>query len=200
MAQYLLTHEWALGLLMSAIVAALIGLIVGYSRLVERLASRRPKSAPPKAETHPASRVVSRAIGEAPAPSTIEAIGNFIMSRVFGAAGDVETINVEQRSYAVEQPRERPGTEAGNDVPGLADQLGTLDDDQLLDILAELRDEAGEYRFAESRVAKFIGGRVEDRLAQVRAVRGTEPPVPSGRVLRVRDEAGERVIPFREGK
>lgn len=103
-------------------------------------------------------------------------------------------IPTEQRSHAVERPREHLGTEDGNDVPPLVELLGTLDDDALLDILAGLRGEDGAYRFAESRVAKFIGGRVEDRLAQVREVRGTEKPTPPGRILRVRDERGERVI------
>lgn len=104
---------------------------------------------------------------------------------------------VEQRSDAAERPREPAGTEEGNAVPDLVEQLSQLDDDQLLDILAELRGADGEYRYAESRVAKFIGGRVEDRLAQVRDVRGTERPAPAGRLLRVRDNVGERVIPFR---
>lgn len=103
----------------------------------------------------------------------------------------------EQRSYAVEQLTEPPGTVAGNDVPDLAEQLSALDDMALLDILARMRDDTGDYRYAESRVAKFIPGRVEDNLARVRDVRGTEKPLPPGRVLRVRDQSGERVIPFR---
>ena len=77
--------------------------------------------------------------------------------------------------------------------------LERCDDDQLLAVLAELIDDTGDWRFAESRVAKFIPGRVEDRLAQVRAIRDTVPPSPPGRQLRVRDETGERLIPM-EGR
>jgi hypothetical protein len=65
----------------------------------------------------------------------------------------------------------------------------------LLDALSQVRTDDGEYRFAESRIGRFIGGRLEDRIAQVREVRGVEPP-PSGRTLKVRDAQGERVIPF----
>jgi hypothetical protein len=65
-------------------------------------------------------------------------------------------------------------------VPGLVEQLEAMDDDQLLDILALIGDADGAYRFAESRVAKFIPGRVEDRLTQVREVRHTEKPAPPG--------------------
>lgn len=34
----------------------------------------------------------------------------------------------------------------------------------------------GSYKYAESRIAKFIGGRTEDRIAQVRAIRGVVVP------------------------
>jgi hypothetical protein len=177
-----------IGLAMSVLIAVVLGLIVGYSLLMERLAARRPKS-----EAHP---VISRAIGEA-TPTTRPTLIDLIMSPFLGPAGEVEPIATEQRSYAVEQRREQMGTEDGNDVPDLAELLEQLDDDQLLDILARLQSEDGAFRFAESRVAKFVGGRVEDRLAQVRDVRGTEKP-PSGRLLRVRDGAGERQIPIRK--
>lgn len=102
----------------------------------------------------------------------------------------------KRRSYAVEQHAELPGTAPVEHVPDLVEQLSRLDDDGLLGVLAQLRTQAGEYRFAESRVAKFIPGRLEDRLAQVREVRGTTPPTPAGRVLYVRDGQGERAIPF----
>lgn len=123
-----------------------------------------------------------------------------IMSRARQAVPTRAANQTEQRSDAAEPGREPSGTEAGNLVPDILERLEALDDDQLLDILALLRDDQGEYRFAESRVAKFIPGRVEDRLTQVREIRGTEKPLPPGRVLRVRDNSGERVIPFVEGQ
>lgn len=74
--------------------------------------------------------------------------------------------------------------------------LEQCDDDALLDILSLVPGADEEYRFAESRVARFVGGRVEDRIRQVREVRHTEPPPPPGRLLRVRDDQGERLIPM----
>jgi hypothetical protein len=103
----------------------------------------------------------------------------------------------EHRSYAENRPAEPSGTEERNAVPDLVELLSDLDDDALLDILARLRDADGAYRFAESRVAKFIPGKVEDRLTQVREVRHTEKPPPPGRTLRIRDAHGERVIPIK---
>ena len=123
-------------------------------------------------------------------------IARFVMSR-WASIPTLFPNRTEHGSYAVEQGRERPGTEDAEPVPDLVERLERLDDDQLLDILALLRDADGAYRFAESRVAKFIPGRVEDRLTQVREVRHTEKPAPAGRLLQVRDTAGERVIPFR---
>jgi hypothetical protein len=76
------------------------------------------------------------------------------------------------------------------------DYLEHCDNDVLLNLLAQLTDAEGDYRFAESRVAKFIPGRVEDRLSQVRAVRDTTPPPPPRRHLRVKDDHGERLIPM----
>lgn len=72
------------------------------------------------------------------------------------------------RPYATEQA----GTIDRNSVPDLAEQIGNTPDDDLLDILAQVRTVTGEYRYAESRIARFIGGRVEDRITQVRAARG----------------------------
>jgi hypothetical protein len=74
----------------------------------------------------------------------------------------------EHRSYAVEQA----GTRSAEALPDLVEQLGNVTDDTLLDILSHVRTADGEYRYAESRIARFIGGRTEDRIAQVRQARG----------------------------
>lgn len=95
------------------------------------------------------------------------------------------------RSYAVEQGSEPSGTVIGN----IAEQLGTLTDDARLAVLANITDADGNYVYADSRIAKFIGGRVEDRVRQVRDVRGTDAPPPKPQpVLRVRDNGHERLI------
>lgn len=125
---------------------------------------------------------------------------HFVMSYIFGGAGPVDQIGTEQRSNAVERSTEQPGTYPAELVPILVEHLATLDDDVLLDILALLPGEDDGYRFAESRVAKFIPGRVEDRLTQVRDIRGTQKPPPPGRQLRVKDERGERMIPIAPSK
>jgi hypothetical protein len=118
-----------------------------------------------------------------------------IMSR-YAPVPTSQTDDAEHRSYAAEPPTEPSATEAAELVPYLAEQLSDLDDDELLEVLALLKSPDG-YRFAESRIAKFIPGRDEDRISQVRAVRGVEPePAPAGRVLKVRDSAGERLIPY----
>jgi len=117
-----------------------------------------------------------------------------IMSRAVGVPGN-ESRDGEHRSDAAELGRELSGTRGRELVPALAEQLAALDDAELLEVLALIETEDG-YRFAESRIAKFIPGRVEDRLDQVRAARGTTPEPPPGRVLKVRDQAGERVIPY----
>lgn len=77
----------------------------------------------------------------------------------------------EHGSDAVERSMEPP---VGTAFQIAIDYLEQCDDDALLNILAQLQD-GDDYRFAESRIAKFIPGRVEDRLAQVRDARG-EPP------------------------
>jgi hypothetical protein len=128
-------------------------------------------------------------------PSRWSRFVSFLMSR-YVVVPTPRPVAGEQRSDAVERSTEPSGTEDGNVVPDLVEQLSALDDDALLDILARIHDADGEYRFAESRVAKFIPGRVEERLDQVRKVRHTEKPPAPGRVLRVHDQAGERVIPF----
>jgi hypothetical protein len=99
-----------------------------------------------------------------------------LMLRSTGGRLPIYAIATEQRSYAAEQPTEQPGTGGRNAVPGLREHLGTLPDDVLLRELALVVSEDGTFKYAESRIAKFIGGRVEDRIAQVRAVRGTPPP------------------------
>lgn len=113
-------------------------------------------------------------------------------SSVPAAAGSAGT----PQFHAEERPREPSGTVTWNDVLSIAEHLSTLDDDALLAVLALVEDSGGDPRFAESRVAKFIPGKVEDRLNQVRKIRGTTPPPPPGRSLKVRDAAGERVIPY----
>lgn len=50
--------------------------------------------------------------------------------------------------------------------------LENMSADELLALLATMIDNEGSYRFKEERIAKFIGGRVEDRIAQVRNERG----------------------------
>jgi hypothetical protein len=106
-----------------------------------------------------------------------------------------DPITSSHRSYAVEPTLEPAGTDDGNSVPALWEQLGTLSEDELLDILARVKDANGNPKFADSRIAKFIGGRVEDRVAQVRDVRGTESPPPKPpALLRVRDNGMERLI------
>lgn len=99
------------------------------------------------------------------------------------------------RSYAVEPSWEQDGSQSRNPVPYLAEQLEILSDDARLEVLARMVDADGKYVYADSRIAKFIGGRVEDRITQVRDVRGTEaPPRKPPAVLRVRDNGHERLI------
>ncbi len=117
----------------------------------------------------------------------------WIMSRWRAYVPAPRTILPGHRSQAVEQHGNGGEPPAGTTFGTVVDYLEHCDDEALLDILAQLMDAEGDYRFAESRVAKFIPGRVEDRLAQVRVVRDTTPP-PPGRQLRVRDDQGERVI------
>lgn len=99
------------------------------------------------------------------------------------------------RSPALDRTSEQTGSGGAFHVPALWEQLGTLSDDELLDILARVKDANGNPKYADSRIAKFIGGRVEDRTNQVRDVRGTElPPPKAPAVLRVRDNGTERLI------
>lgn len=99
-----------------------------------------------------------------------------------------------RRSYAVEPSLKPSGSGGAFRVPTIAEQLEQLSEDELLVELARVRDINGNPKYADSRIAKFIGGRVEDRVAQVRDVRGTEPPQKPAAQLRVRDNGVERLI------
>lgn len=119
----------------------------------------------------------------------------FVITSISDDVPENNQRRAEQRSYAVEQGAEQVGTGSMEHVPSLVEQLEQLSDDALLDILARVQDEDGEARFAESRIGRFIGGRLEDRIAEVRKVRGVlPPPAPPERVLRVRDNGLERLI------
>ena len=100
------------------------------------------------------------------------------------------------RSDAVEHGREPLGTGNGNAVPDPVALLEQLSDDALLDLLARVKLPSGGERFADSRIAKFIGGRVEDRGEQVRVVRAKPAPQPQGRAIpgRERGGAGEHLL------
>ena len=96
----------------------------------------------------------------------------------------------EWRSDPVERGSEQSGTGNGNSVPDPVALLEQLSDDALLDLLARVKLPSGGERFADSRIAKFIGGRVEDRVEQVRAVRAKPAPPPQGRAIPVRERGG----------
>jgi hypothetical protein len=119
-----------------------------------------------------------------------------LMSRWSAAVPTKKEDQTEHRSDAAERRGNGAGRPTGTSFRSVVDYLEQCDDDLLLDILAQLTSDDGDWRFAESRVAKFIPGRVEERLSQVRAVRDTTPPPPPGRQLRVRDAEGERLIPM----
>lgn len=101
-------------------------------------------------------------------------------------------------SYAGNRLMEQLGTEAGNtvpfSVPALVKALTELSDDELLTVLAALPGESDDYRFADSRLAKFIGGRVEDRQNQVRELRGKELPLPPGRKMEIQQNGRRQVV------
>lgn len=92
----------------------------------------------------------------------------------------------EPHSAAVEQGGNEAGTLARNIVPGsLVGRMNDLPDSELFGALALLTDPSGAWRFADSRLARFAGGRVSDRLDEIRALRNeagpaTEPPPPAG--------------------
>ena len=107
--------------------------------------------------------------------------------------------SAERRSYAVEPTTEQSGTVPVFPPSAVIATLEQLDDDALLDILAQVKKDGGE-RFTDSRIAKFIGGRIEDRVAQVRDVRAkSAPPAKQAdaRQLTIRSRAeGEHVVSF----
>ena len=106
--------------------------------------------------------------------------------------------SAERRSYAVEPTTEQSGTVPVFPPSAVIATLEQLDDEALLDILAQLKKDGGE-RFTDSRIAKFIGGRIEDRVAQVRDVRAKSAPPkqPDARQLTIRSRAeGEHVVSF----
>ena len=106
--------------------------------------------------------------------------------------------SAERRSYAVEPTTEQSGTVPVFPPSAVIATLEQLDDDALLDILAQVKKDGGE-RFTDSRIAKFIGGRIEDRVAQVRDVRAKSAPPkqPDARQLTIRSRAeGEHVVSF----
>lgn len=100
---------------------------------------------------------------------------------------DYEQNGGSRRSDAVERDREQVGTSVSFPVPEIVVWLERASDDALLDILAQIKTTDGEERFADSRIAKFIGGRIEDRVAQVRAAREKIAPAPQaqGRAIPV---------------
>ena len=100
---------------------------------------------------------------------------------------DYEQNGGNRRSDAVERDREQAGTGNGNSVPTVAELLSDLTDDDVLRELANAKTPDGDDRWTDSRIAKFIGGRIEDRVAQVRAVREKHAPAPQaqGRAIPV---------------
>jgi hypothetical protein len=72
-------------------------------------------------------------------------------------------------------PEPRTGNGVPNRIDLLARALATLDDDGVLEVLTTIRNPDGSWRYAESRIGKFAPGRLEDRIEQVRRIRGTDP-------------------------
>jgi hypothetical protein len=75
--------------------------------------------------------------------------------------------------------------------------LGTCSDAALLDILAQVK-QGDSWAFAESRIGKFIPGRVEDNIASVRQARGAAAPdapdAPPARIIRVNGGDHELIV------
>ena len=118
------------------------------------------------------------------------------MSSASASAGGGAGSTAEQRSYAAEQVRNSAEQDSGTAFLPTIHLLERCTDDERLAILAHLRGPDGEYLYTESRIGRFIGGRTEDRIAQVRELRGTTPPAAPGRVLRISDGGQVREIPF----
>jgi len=103
----------------------------------------------------------------------------------------------EQRPQAVEQAGDEPEQGRRNMFQDHVAAVSKMTDDQRLALLALLTDDDGEWLYAETRVARFIGGRVEDRQSQIRAIRGEDAPPPEpGRVIphRVNGEVRSLVL------
>lgn len=94
-----------------------------------------------------------------------------IMSRRVAVPPPAQT-GRERYSYAAEQPAEQAGTEGRELFRTLAEQLSALSEDDRLTVYALMIDDDGEYIYADSRIGRMSGGRLEDRIAQVRNVRG----------------------------
>lgn len=99
---------------------------------------------------------------------------------------------VPPQGNAMEPDREpTPGNGFPADTQVVA-FLGTLSDSALLDILAQVK-QGEQWAFAESRIGKFIPGRVEDNIALVRRVRGEAAPSPA-RIIRVNGGEHELIV------
>lgn len=113
-----------------------------------------------------------------------------------------EENRAERHSDAVERLGNSPEHEDGNTFPevvpsSLVARVAALPHEELVGMLAILKDADGEWRYAESRLAKFAGGRVEDRIAEIRALRGTLAPPPPGRTLTIRANGVEHRVSAR---
>ena len=107
---------------------------------------------------------------------------------------------VPPQGNAMEPAWEPP---AGNGFPteqAVITFLGTCSDAALLDILAQVK-QGDSWAFAESRIGKFIPGRVEDNIASVRQARGAAAPdapdapdAPPARIIRVNGGEHELVV------
>ena len=101
----------------------------------------------------------------------------------------------EHRSHAVEQGREQAGTGVQERVPALVAQLETRDNEVLLDVVSQVRDASGDYRFAESRVGRFIGGGLKTALPRCVLCGGADAsPPPPGRVVRIWTKEGSKAV------
>ena len=137
-------------------------------------------------------RAISRRYFDIAWPHLIDRIADDAMSS-YDAVPDVDQKWPERRSYAVDRLSDQPGTVGGNEVLAWLERCS---DDAVLDILARVKMIDGSDRYADSRIAKFIGGRIEDRIVQVRAVRqkSQEPPEPARVILARTRGADERLI------
>lgn len=101
-------------------------------------------------------------------------------------------------SAAVEQDGNEWEQDGGIAVPGsLVARVQAMPEGELMGMLALLTDENGDWRYSDSRLAKFAGGRVADRMEQIRelreGVRPSEPPEPK-RAIPMRHNGSERMV------